>query len=106
MVSEIFHSDKYIRFISVSPTLLFFLDSDYDNSNLSKQRRNNTDSHKFAKAKDDGSITCYKARLEQYYTRLEQEKKMLDIRDEEDEGDHVINGQLKIPCSIWNNLYR
>lgn len=55
--------------------------------------------------KDDGSAVCYKARLEQYYKKLEDERSILNVDLAENE-DYVINGQLKIPSSIWNNLYR
>lgn len=59
---------------------------------------------KIAKVKDDGSVTCYKARLEEYYKRLEEERSILNREDEEEEF-HLLKGGLKIAQSIWNNLY-
>lgn len=69
---------------------------------IRKQRK--SVSAKFEKVKDDGSIACYKARLELYYKRLEEERCILN-RDDCEEF-HVLKGGLKVPAGVWSNLYR
>lgn len=71
-----------------------------------RRRRNSESGTKFERVKDDGSESCYKARLEEYYKRLEEERVVLGRSGEKEEEFHVISGGLKIPVGVWNNLYR
>lgn len=76
-----------------------------DGETVVRKRKRNNDSAKVEKVKDDGSIVCYKARLESYYEKLEEERSILN-RTEGEEDIHVIKGGLKVPSSVWKNLYR
>lgn len=92
-------------------------DSDYeptdevDSVPITPRKKRNSESTRIEKVKDDGSVSCYKARLEQYYKRLEEEKMVLNKNNNEEEIDeeeefHTIKGGLKVPLGVWNNLYR
>lgn len=71
-----------------------------------RKRRTSESGGKIERVKDDGAVSCYKARLEEYYKRLEDERVVLGRTGEEEEEFHVIEGGLKIPVGVWGNLYR
>lgn len=89
-------------------------DSDYEPSEdddccdgvVVSRRKGRSECTKIEKVKDDGSVTCYKLRLEQYYKQLEQEKALLNRNNEEEEEFFIVKGGLKVPVGVWNNLYR
>lgn len=94
--------------------LVIFLESDYEpesNTKLTSQKgtptrkRRNSDSRTINRVKDDGLVSCYKTRLEQYYKQLEIERSVLN-READNDEEHIMQGGLKIPLGVWKNLYR
>ncbi|CAH0551600.1 unnamed protein product [Brassicogethes aeneus] len=64
----------------------------------------------FDKVKDDGLISCYKERLHNYYTKLEEEAELKALDPDADgnssEDDiKELKGGLKIPRNVWERLY-
>lgn len=56
---------------------------------------------------DDGSLDAYKCRLGEYYNRLEKERELLNLNDDdyEDDDDIEILPSIKLPKKLWNKLY-
>lgn len=83
----------------------FYSDSDYESSTKADlpQRKPGYKIVDIGKVRDDGDMALYKARLAEYYKKIETEH-MNGIGSSEDFV--VLRGGLKAPKAMWNALYR
>ncbi|KAG5895534.1 hypothetical protein JTB14_010678 [Gonioctena quinquepunctata] len=86
--------------------------SDEISSKQAKKRKRKNSTEFMKKVEDDGVWKSYKARLDAYYKKCEEEitLKELDVDDDDDDVAeksefHFLKGGLKVPVKIWNKLY-
>lgn len=77
----------------------YFLDYEYEEIKVRKRSKQNTE-HNIEKVRDDGCLELYNSRLKEYYSKIEANPEEILLEDVE------LNGGLKVPQKLWDNLYR
>nr|XP_023014633.1 DNA excision repair protein ERCC-6-like isoform X1 [Leptinotarsa decemlineata] len=75
----------------------------------SQARKRKRETEIINKVEDDGVWQCYKARLDVYYKKLEEELDLRRLHEDDDSREksdfHLLKGGLKVPLNIWDRLY-